>query len=129
MSAPRVLVVDDNHMNLELVAFMLQAEAFDVALAPNALAAHAQVQKRKPDLILMDIQMPGMDGLALTQQLKSDPSTADIVVVAFTAYAMKGDEARMRAAGCDGYISKPIEVSTFVGQVRACMARNPCKVR
>lgn len=128
-SSPRVLVVDDNHMNLELVSFMLQAEAFEVSVARDAAAAQGHIVQRKPDLILMDIQMPGMDGLALTRLLKADPATADIVVVAFTAYAMKGDEARMRAAGCDGYIAKPIEVSTFVKQVRACMARTPWVVR
>lgn len=122
MSSTRVLVVDDNHMNLELASFMLQAEAFEVAVAMDAVAAQAQIRARKPDLILMDIQMPGLDGLALTQLLKADPNTADITVIAFTAYAMKGDEARMRASGCDGYISKPIEVSTFVKQVRACMS-------
>lgn len=123
MSSTRVLVVDDNHMNLELASFMLQAEAFEVAVAMDAVAAQAQIRARKPDLILMDIQMPGLDGLALTQLLKADPNTADITVIAFTAYAMKGDEARMRASGCDGYISKPIEVSTFVKQVRACMSK------
>ncbi len=128
-NSPRVLVVDDNHMNLELVSFMLQAEAFEVSVAKDAVAAQTHIQRNKPDLILMDIQMPGMDGLALTQLLKADPATADIVVVAFTAYAMKGDEARMRTAGCDGYIPKPIEVSTFVKQVRTCMARQPWVVR
>jgi len=73
----------------------------------------------EPDLILMDIQMPGMDGLELTRLLKADARTRPIVIVAFTAYAMKGDEAKFRAAGCDGYLSKPIDVATFAEQVRA----------
>lgn len=129
MSAARVLVVDDNHMNLELVSFMLEAAQFEVAVATDAPSALAQMARVRPDLILMDIQMPGTDGLALTQQIKAQPDQADIVVVAFTAYAMKGDEARMRAAGCDGYISKPIEVGTFVQQVSACLAKGARSAR
>jgi two-component system, cell cycle response regulator DivK len=75
-----------------------------------------------PDLILMDIQMPGIDGLELTRQLKAEPSMRHIVVVAFTAFAMKGDEARMRAAGCDGYIAKPFDVTSFAATVRSYIA-------
>jgi len=71
-----------------------------------------------PDLVLMDIQMPGMDGLALTRRLKADAATRHIVIVAFTAYAMKGDELKMRAAGCDGYLSKPIDVASFGQHIR-----------
>ena len=73
----------------------------------------------------MDIQMPGMDGLELTQLLKADPATQHIVIVAFTAFAMRGDEEKMRAAGCDGYLSKPIDVKKFGAQIRACLA-GPC---
>ena len=72
-----------------------------------------------PDLILMDIQMPGKNGLEVTRELKADPATQHIRIVAFTAFAMRGDEAKMRAAGCDGYLSKPIDVGTFGAQVRA----------
>ena len=117
----RVMVVDDHVLNVELVRFILDAEGWAVALAGDAQQALALLPGFAPDLILMDIQMPGIDGLALTRQLKADPATSHIVIVAFTAYAMKGDEARMMAAGCDGYISKPIEVATFAAQVRALL--------
>ena len=121
MNAPRVLIVDDNAINVELVTFVLDAGGFEVASAADADRALARIRAAAPDLILMDIQMPGMDGLELTRRLKADPSTRHVVVVAFTAYAMKGDEARMRAAGCDGYLSKPIDVARFAAQVRACL--------
>ena len=120
--APRVLIVDDNPMNVELVSFLLEADRFVIETAGDAHAALERLDDFRPQLILMDIQLPGMDGLALTRQLKADPHTRHIVVVAFTAYAMKGDEARMRAAGCDGYLSKPIEVASFAAQVRGYLA-------
>lgn len=117
-AAPRVLIVDDNAMNVDLVSFLLEADDVEVEAVGDAHAALACLDTFRPQLILMDIQLPGMDGLALTQLLKADPLTRHIVVVAFTAYAMKGDEAKMRAAGCDGYLSKPIDVASFAAQVR-----------
>lgn len=123
MNAPRVMVVDDNAMNNELVSFILGAADFDVDVAVDAAQAQARLPEFRPELILMDIQMPGMSGLELTQLLKSNPSTRHIVVVAFTAYAMKGDEAKLREAGCDGYISKPINVATFARSVRTYLGR------
>jgi len=122
MNAPRVLVVDDNAMNLALASFVLDADGFEVETAADATEALARLGPFQPALVLMDVQMPGMDGLALTRQLKADPATRHLVVVAFTAYAMKGDEARMRAAGCDGYLSKPIDVKRFAAQVRGFLA-------
>ena len=119
MSEPRVLIVDDNPMNVELVTFLLGAAGFAVASAADAGSAVLQVTAFRPDLILMDIQMPGVDGLELTRRLKADPTAQQIVVVALTAYAMKGVEARMRAAGCDGYIAKPIDVASFAAEVRS----------
>ncbi len=119
MSALRVLVVDDNFMNLEMASFVLSADAIDVETAADAQEAIAKISAFKPELILMDIQMPGMDGVTLTRHLKADATTQAIVIIAFTAYAMKGDAAKLTAAGCDGYISKPIDVSTFAAQVRA----------
>lgn len=116
---PRVLVVDDNALNVELVAFVLGADGFAVDTAVDAPQALRRLASARPDLILMDLQLPGMDGLALTRLLKSDPSTAAIPVVAFTAYAMKGDEEKARAAGCDGYVAKPIDVATFAQAMRA----------
>jgi two-component system, cell cycle response regulator DivK len=120
-AAPRVLVVDDHRLNIELVSFVLAADGFEVDAATDAGQALHCIAAACPDLILMDIQMPGMDGLELTRRLKADPATGGIVVVAFTAYAMKGDEARMLAAGCDGYLSKPIEVGSFAARVRALL--------
>jgi len=122
MNAPRILVVDDNAMNIDLVSFLLAADAMEVESAVDATQASALIAAQHPDLILMDIQLPGVDGLELTRRLKANPATRHIVVVALTAYAMKGDEERMRAAGCDGYIAKPIEVANFAERVRAFLA-------
>ncbi len=119
MTAPRVLIVDDNELNLELASFLLNAGGFEVAVAQEAVSALAQVAAFRPDLVLMDIQLPQVDGLEITQRLRADPAVAGLVIVAFTAYSMKGDEAKMLAAGCDGYISKPIDVATFAGRVRS----------
>ncbi len=125
MTRPQVLIVDDHPMNIELARFVLEAGGFAVDVAADAQQARTCIAARQPDLILMDIQMPGTDGLALTRQLKQDRSTQGIVVVAFTAYAMKGDEARMRAAGCDGYLAKPIKVASFAASVQALLDAGP----
>lgn len=124
MIMPRVLIVDDNLMNLELVSFLLHADGIEVVSVPDAHSALRDIHAFQPDLVLMDIQLPDIDGLTLTRQLKADPSTRDIKVVAFTAYAMKGDEARMLDAGCDGYIAKPIEISSFTTTIRNHLAKN-----
>lgn len=124
MSHPRVLIVDDNLMNLELVGFLLEAEGIDVASAATAESALKALPDFQPDLILMDIQLPDIDGLTLTQKIKADPLTRDVTVVAFTAYAMKGDEAHMLAAGCDGYMAKPIEIASFTTTIRSYLERN-----
>jgi two-component system cell cycle response regulator DivK len=113
----RVLIVDDSPATLDLSAFVLNAAGFAVQSTADADSAVLQVGLFKPDLILMDVQMPGVDGLELTRRLKADSATIHIVVVAFTAFAMRGDEAKMRAAGCDGYIAKPFDVATFADTV------------
>jgi len=117
-SPPLILVVEDNEVNQLLTASVLEREGFDVDLAGSSVQAMERLGSRKPDLILMDIQLPGMDGLALTRRLKADPATANITVVALTAHAMSGDREQTLAAGCAGYISKPIDTRTFGSQVR-----------
>lgn len=109
MPAPVVLVVDDNPTNLKLVAYLLQAKGYDVRTAMDAEGALSAIANERPALILMDLQLPGMDGLELTRQLKAAPETRGIVVIAVTAYAMKGDEERALAAGCDDYVPKPVD--------------------
>jgi CheY-like chemotaxis protein len=116
------LIVDDNEMNVQLTTFVLGEADFLVESAANARQAVLQIEAFRPDLILMDIQMPDMDGLQLTRRLKADRMTNHIVVVAFTAYAMKGDEIKLRSAGCDGYIAKPIDIRTFATKVRSYIA-------
>ena len=118
-----VLVVDDNRINLELAQAILESAGHDVRIAADAGEALAAIATERPGLILMDVQLPGMDGLALTRQLKADPATRHIPIVALTAYAMKGDAEKAREAGCDGYISKPVEVRTLPKIVEGFLAR------
>lgn len=112
-----VLVVDDNPANAALVSFILAKRGYDVHTAGDAAEALALVAEVQPHLIMMDLQLPGMDGLTLTRQLKANAVTRHIIVIALTAYAMKGDEERAREAGCDGYVSKPINTRTLPGIV------------
>jgi len=123
MAGERVLIVDDNPINMKLVAFILSSRGYDVRTAVDADAALAALASFLPDLILMDLQLPGMDGLELTRRLRSEPRTRDVVVVAVTAYAMKGDEEKARDAGCDGYITKPIDTRKLPGQVAELLAK------
>lgn len=108
-----ILIVDDNQMNLKLVRVVLAGEGYQVRTAADAEEALGVLEAWRPSLILMDIQLPGMDGLELTRRLKADAATREIFIVAITAYAMKGDEQRALAAGCDGYITKPIDTRTL----------------
>jgi CheY-like chemotaxis protein len=117
MAGETVLIVDDNLTNLKLARVLLASEGYNVATAADADEALAVLSSVHPQLILMDIQLPGMDGLELTRQIKSDPATGDIVIVALTAYAMKGDETKALDAGCDGYIPKPIDTRSLPGIV------------
>jgi CheY-like chemotaxis protein len=116
---PRILVVDDNPLNIKLVADVLGSEGFTVERAQDAQQAQAILKHSLPDLILMDIALPGMDGLTLTRLLKADARLSHIPVVALTASAMKGDDKKALAAGCAGYITKPIDTRDFARQVRS----------
>ena len=122
MAGEPILIVDDNAANLKLARVLLRAEGYEVQTARNAEEALAVLRRFRPRLILMDIQMPGMDGMELTRRLKADPATAGILVLALTSYAMKGDEERVLAAGCDGYIAKPIDTRRLPGQIAALIA-------
>jgi len=112
-----VLVVEDNEQNLELVAFLLEEAGITVLQAPDATAARDLLTGDLPDLILMDIQLPGTDGLSLVAELRESSRTCRIPIVALTAHAMRGDRERFLAGGCDGYIAKPIDAMTFVATV------------
>lgn len=118
---PTLLIVDDNLINLKLACEVLASEGYDILQARGAAEALDCLQQALPDLILTDIAMPGMDGLELTRRLKSQPETRQIPVIAMTAFAMKGDEEKARAAGCDGYISKPINTRALAAQIAAAL--------
>lgn len=119
----KVLIVEDNPTNLTLATFLLQSAGHSVLSATDAEAGLTLARAERPNLILMDIQLPGMDGLEATAQLKGDEVTRAIPVIALTALAMKGDEERIRAAGCDGYIAKPMRYQEFLATVAAQLAR------
>ena len=118
----RVMLVEDNRMNSRLVEYVLEGDEFETTIIASAEEAVQAAADDPPDIILMDIQLPGMDGLEATRRLKQNPLTAKIPVVAITAHAMRGDEERVRAAGCDGYISKPINTRELAGTVRKFLA-------
>lgn len=113
MAGEVILIVDDNAANLKLARVLLAGEGYRVRTAMNAEEALASIQEERPDLILMDIQLPGVDGLSLTRHLKTSAATRGIVIIALTAYAMIGDEAKALDAGCEGYVAKPIDTRTL----------------
>jgi two-component system cell cycle response regulator DivK len=119
------LIVDDNEVNRTLLQYVLEGGGFEVRMAGSAAEASQVLASVRPHVILMDLQLPGTSGLELTQRLKADPQTRDIVIIAVTSYAMKGDEQKARAAGCDGYLTKPIDVRTFVQDVRDMLDAGP----
>jgi CheY-like chemotaxis protein len=122
MKNARILVVDDNPTNLKLVSDLLAFEGHEVLNAMDAEEAQIVLTRTLPDLILMDIALPGMDGLTLTRHLKADPRTRHIRIVALTAFAMKGDEQKALDAGCDGYITKPIDTRALPAEVAGILA-------
>ena len=117
MAGKNILLVEDNEVNRRLAGFLLRSHGYQVREATSGAAAFEMVEKERPDLIVMDIQLPGMDGLEITKKLKEQPATADIPVIAVTSYAMKGDREKALAAGCAGYVTKPIDKNTFIQEV------------
>jgi two-component system cell cycle response regulator DivK len=118
-----VLIVEDNPTNMTLAVFLLQSAGHTVLKAVDAEAGLTLARAECPNLILMDIQLPGMDGLQATALLKSSELTRNIPVIALTALAMKGDEERIRAAGCDGYIAKPMRYQEFLATIEGQLGR------
>jgi two-component system cell cycle response regulator DivK len=119
----KILIVEDNPANMKLAVFLLQDAGYTVISAVDAEGGITLARDEHPDLILMDIQLPGMDGLAAIALLKQDEKTRAIPVIALTALAMKGDEARIREAGCEGYIAKPMRYREMLATVAAQLGR------
>lgn len=118
----KILVVEDNIMNLDLVREVLKTGGFSVVATQSGKDAVELAESEQPDLILMDIQLPGLDGLEVTRKLKSTSTTRHIKVIALTAHAMSGDEEKARRAGCNGYIAKPISTTNFVDVINGYLA-------
>ena len=112
-----ILIVEDNELNMRLFTDLLQAHGYETIQSPDGSDAIDLAKNQKPDLIIMDIQLPGMSGIEITKLLKADDELAHIPVIAVTAFAMKGDEEKIREGGCEGYIAKPISVPTFLDTV------------
>jgi CheY-like chemotaxis protein len=117
MPTKSILIIDDNPVNLKLIRVLLAGEGYDVHTAGDADGALRVLKNLSPQLILMEVQLPGIDGLELTRRLKADPATRDIKILGLTAYAMKGDREKILAAGCDGYIAKPIDTRALPGML------------
>lgn len=116
----RVLVVEDNDMNMQLVEYLLEEGGVTIVKATSGEEALSITRRDEPfDLILMDIHLPGMDGLSVVREMKDDQRTANVPILALTAHAMRGDKDRFLDAGCDGYISKPIDVKTFLSSIES----------
>ena len=122
MSSELILLVEDNEANQMLARAVLELNGYRVAVAGSADEAEVELDREKPNLILMDVQLPGRDGLTLTRQLKSDPATTRIPIVALTAHAMNGDREIAIDAGCIGYIAKPIDTKTFATMIGRFLA-------
>ncbi len=120
-----VLVVEDNEQNLELVVFLLEEAGLEVRSAGDAETALEILSSTAPDLILMDMQLPGTDGLALVSRLRQSPSTAAVPIVALTAHAMRGDRERFLSGGCDAYLAKPIDTTSFLDELRRVHRSSP----
>ena len=125
MNGEKILLVEDNPVNRRLAGFLLRSQGYQVREATTTLEAFEMLKTEIPDLIVMDIQLPGMDGLEATRKLKEQTATADIPVVAVTSYAMKGDREKAVAAGCAGYVTKPIDKNIFIQEIAARLGNKP----
>ena len=125
MSKGRILIVEDNMDNYQLVRFILERAGYDVFLAVNGRDGVDAARLQKPDLILMDLGMPEMDGWLAAQKLKSNEETKSIPLYALTAHTLPGERKRALQAGCDGYVSKPIHVEAFLGLIESALAGKP----
>jgi len=126
MTIKTILVVEDNELNMKLVRGLIKIGKYGMLEAIDAESGIEQIREQRPDLVLMDIQLPGMDGLSATKIIKKDPSLKDIPVVALTSYAMQGDEEKALAAGCSGYIAKPIDTRKFLETIAQYLKDNNC---
>ena len=120
-----VLIVEDNPLNMKLFSAMVGSQGYDVLQAGDGRAALDLARRHRPNLIIMDLQLPDMSGLDVTRMLKADDDTRDIAIIATTAYALRGDEEKIRASGCDGYMAKPIAVSNLLDLIDALITRSP----
>jgi len=123
MAGEPILIVDDNPINLKLIRVLLASEGYSIRTASDAEQALSLLRDWRPRIILMDVQLPGMNGLELTRHLKADAATRDILILALTAFAMKGDEERALAAGCDGYLAKTIDTRTLPGLIARYLSK------
>ena len=123
MANEPILVVDDNALNLKLARLLLSMEGYQVRTAETAAAALKVLETFHPRMILMDIQLPGMDGLELTRRLRADPLFDDVIILALTAFAMAADEHRAKEAGCDGFVSKPLDTRSLPELVRTYLEK------
>ncbi len=122
MAGEKILLIEDNPVNRDLTQFLLESQGYQVREAATAEEAFEILKTERPALVVMDIQLPGMDGLEATKKLKENPATRDIPVVAVTSFAMKGDRENAAAAGCAGYVTKPIDKTTFLQQIAMHLA-------
>lgn len=114
----KILIVEDNELNMKLFSDLLDAHGYETSQAREGLKAISMAKEVKPDLILMDIQLPEVSGLEVTKWIKDDEELANIPIIAVTAFAMRGDEKRIRDGGCEDYISKPITITSFLSTIR-----------
>ena len=122
---PKILIVEDNELNRDMLSRRLVKRGFDVSIAIDGQEGVERASADRPDLILMDLSLPVIDGWEATRRIKADPATAAIPVIALTAHAMAGDRERALAAGCDDYDSKPVEIDRLMGKITALLTRGP----